>query len=72
MKDTNAFPDRTSQVLLSKINADSYREVVVRSYHVPREGTFHDILDVDHGDVRSVAESSVSRWISSGATYVIE
>lgn len=72
MNDSNAFPDRTGQVLLSKINDDSYNEVVVRSYHVPREETFHDILDVDRGDVRSVAEASVSRWISSGATRVVK
>ncbi len=72
MRDHNAFPDRTGQVLLSKINGDSYNEVVVRSYHVPREGTFHDILDMDQGDVRSVVEASVSRWISSGTTHVVE
>lgn len=72
MNDSNAFPDRTGQVLLSKINDDSYNEVVVRSYHVPREGTFHDILDVDHGDVRSVVETVVSKWINSGATRVVE
>lgn len=68
----SAFPNRTGQVLLSTLNECTYREMIVRSYYVPREGTYHEVLDIDHNDVRDVCEQTVSKWIDAGVTVVVK